>query len=290
MTTQETIAEIIDRHRPNYALVTFSAAVYQPWKTDHAITRKTNDDHGTKKALAVKKLTVYDARIERIQQLVGRARQLHYSMTRSWSGRRIGIIKAENLMDYSAKMRDYIHQFQAAVSEAAEEWPTIVAEQAGRLNGTFRIEDYPTQEEFKNRFDLRVYVDELPASGDHQLAVSPEVIEALAGTFEEQTKQRVEAMYQDLLAAAEKQVRDASRILSQDDPQRIRDAMVKNLKDQVQWLRDLNLTNDDRLTGLANSIERHLCKDPNLLRDDAGERRKAADGASKILKGLRNNN
>lgn len=289
MTTTESIRDAIEQARPNFALVTFTASVYQPWKTDRSLTKKTTNDADIKSgSLVVKKLCVLDKKVEEINTIVSRARTLHYTMTRSWSGRKVGIIPAEGLMSYSAAMRTYIQAFKKAVDEATDAWPAIVAEQAGRLNGTFRIEDYPTAEEFRNKFRLEVYVEPLPDYQDDRLSVPDSVVEDLVGTIEDQVKRRVDGVYRELFEAAMESVKDVARILAHDDPQRIRGSLMSNLKLQVEWLRKLNLTGDTRITGLAEAIERHLIRDAGLIRDDAKERAKVLNSARTIIRDMGN--
>lgn len=261
MTNKELIQQKLAEARQGFALITFEAKCYEPRKVDRKATVKAAADHGvTAKDVKLVKDTVLDARVARIKTILNQARNFHYKATRPWAGRRVGIIRGQDLIPYAQTMNSFKKEFEAAVESAAEVWPIIVAEQADRLNGLFRIEDYPTVEQFKSKYRLRYYTDTLPGGRDWLLDAPEATVDELAGTFEEQQDQRLGDLKTSVLEETKKVLKNAHNVLRKGNPQSIRNALVTNLRKQADWLRDLNIDQDQDVLKIVKLIEEDIVK------------------------------
>jgi hypothetical protein len=275
--TEKEIQDILDNARGGLALVTFEAACFEPKRVDAEVSRDTAAKHGTTPdSIEVVKRTVMDAKVQWIKTILGRARNYHYKMTRPWAGRRVGIIRGQDLLPYARQMNEFKKEFNAAVEDATREWPLIVARQAERLNGMFRVEDYPTQEGFRRRFRLDYYTEQIPANGDWLLNVPRSAVEEIAGTFESQMSDRLKAMRSSVYEDAIKVLRNAREVLSKGSPNGIRNALVANIREQAEWLRDLNIEGDAEIMSIVRDLEQQIV---NAGADEIRENRQQLDAA-----------
>lgn len=276
MTTQK-IRDILNRAREGFALVTFEARCYEPKRQDLDATRKAAKEHGCTPAdLTVVKATVIDPNFAAIKSVLSRARNYHYKCTKSWAGRRVGIIRGQDLLDYAMFMNDCRKEYTRLVDRVIEAWPETVAAQADRLNGLFKIEDYPTVSELRRKFLLRYTVNQLPERTDWVLDVPEDVVEELAGSFEDQMQDRIDELKQTVLEETRAVLENTRKVLSKSDPQAIRNALTANCQKQVSWLRSLNIDKDPKVSTIVNEIEGGILKDTaDTLRDDEAARGRA---------------
>lgn len=289
MTSKETIIEVLNRGRAGLALITFEAKCYDPKKKDTSATHMAAATHkcGTE-SVAVIKNTVIDQRVADIKTILNRARSYHYKMTRSWAGRRVGIIRGPDLMDYIQQMNEFKREFAKAVDAAAAEWPKIIKEQQKRLNGLFRIEDYPTTDEFRSRFHLAYYPSQLPEQTDWRLDVDQETVDDLAGSFEDQMLERLNAMKATVLAETKDMLAHTRKLLGKAEPKGIRAALVTNLRRQAEWLSDLNIDQDGSVRDVVKIIEGQVANESaDELRENDLARLLADKAARKALKKIK---
>jgi len=272
------IETAIANARQGFALITFEAACYTPEKIDFDMTEASAKAHGIDHDdVKVTKRTVIDGRLELAKKILGQARRYHYRKTRPWAGRRVGIVRGQDLLDYAKTMESYKKQFKAVVEEMALEWPGIVAEQADRLGPVFKAEDYPTTNEFSGKFNLKYYVNELPSEPDWLLDVPREAVEEIAGSFESQMAERMEDMRSAVAAEAVEVFRKSLRVLRKGDPRGIRRSLVANIQEQQRWLKDLNIGDDQTINKLVSEIEQAIVAvGADDLRDDDAKRNAAA--------------
>jgi len=260
--TKNDIRKIIDEARQGFVLVQFESRCYLPRRKDDAATLEAAKKNGvTPEDITVMKDTVADARITKIIQIRDRARKYHYMVTRPWAGRRVGVLRGQDLLGYCQEMNAMKKEFYSAVNDAAEIWPEIVADQAERLNGLFRLEDYPSQAEFKGRFDLGYYIDQLPVKGDWLLDIPEDAVEELAGSFEEQMQDRLDSLKKSVLSEASgvfKKVQASLKDKKRGKHKRITDALIKSVTETAGWLADLNIDNDQDINTILSTIAEHM--------------------------------
>lgn len=284
MTATE-IRDALRQAREGFALVTFEARCYEPKKQDHDATRQAAEEHGCDISdLTVVKATVVDPLFAAIKSILSRARNYHYKVTRSWAGRRVGIIRGQDLLDYAKFMNGQRKEYESLVETVLDAWPATVAAQADRLNDLFKIEDYPSVNELRRKFSLRYTVNQLPERTDWVLDVPESVVEELAGTFEDQMQGRIDELKQTVLEETEAVLRNVYRILDKDDPQAIRNALLVNVRKQTNWLKSLNIDDDEKIRSVITMIERGILKNSSdTLREEEVERATARRWCGRAL-------
>ena len=152
-------------------------------------------------------------------------------------------------------MNSYVKEFDAAVEEAASNWGLIIMTQQERLgDDLFKIEDYPTVGQFRGKFSMRYYVDQLPEKGDWLLDVPEDSITELAGSFDNQMEQRINELKCCVLDECAETMAHALQLLRKGGGS-VRGALVANVRKTMGWLRDLNIDEDHRILDIVKKIE-----------------------------------
>ncbi|MCY4572306.1 MAG: hypothetical protein OXF01_05840, partial [Gemmatimonadetes bacterium] len=138
------------------------------------------------------------------------------------------------------------------------------------LGKLFRIEDYPSKDQFRDRFSIRYRITPVP-DADHFIARlasddTERVKRDIERHVEEQLHDAVGDLYQRLAEAVE---RVSERLQEDDDgkPLVFRDTMISNIRDLVEVFPRLNIFGDQRLARLCEGVKDRIASvEPDSLR------------------------
>jgi len=191
-----------------------------------------------------------------------------------------------------AQQNAFAAQFEQAVADFAIDYPQIVAAAKAALNGLFDPADYPSPSEIRGKFSIKVDVDPMPTAEDFRVG--------LGDAEQERVREQIQGRLDDAVAGAVndiwKRIHDhvahmVERLRSYTvDPDgkvqnTFRDSLVGNMRDLVELLPRLNITNSNSLEDMTRRLQDELCQiDAPLLREDPNARSEIADKAEAILK------
>lgn len=273
-------------------LVKLSITQWNPYKTDREVSLEVNERKNARLDAGKfrKRLMAKDA-MKTIQQLATSARSTHNAMTLPWNDDGTRIIITDKYQAYAKEMRTYRIKMQQAVEDFLGDYEKHVAEAKAELGDLFKDEDYPSIDEIKSKFRLDVEPSNVPVASDFRAKVSNADVQAIMKDIEKRTEARLKEAMKDVWARianvtermAKKLEEYQPRVGIKDAEGIFRDSLVTNIRDLVDVLPSLNITDDEKLTAIHKEMVEHLCKfDADELREDERARRKTQRKAKAI--------
>lgn len=213
----------------------------------------------------------------------GAARTAHYTNTLPWSDEGWRVLPTANYFAYIETMRNARNAFESAVRDFLSEYPALQSAARHLLNGLYRDEDYPDQEDAARRFAFSVDYGPIPDVGDVRVDLPSGQIAAIEQGIQSRVEQATNAAMRD---AWERMVGVVSKLRDKlADPGAIfRDSLVSNVGEVTDILARLNITEDPDLEAMRQRVSRELASlEPDTLRKEKGTREQAAARAQSIL-------
>ena len=197
--------------------------------------------------------------LDKVQQVATQIRAFHYRETAPWY-EGVQVLKASAYTNYDLEMSRLIKGVWVEAVRAFEEnYDQMVEEAKTYLGGLFNQTDYPKLEDLKRKFEIRHQYFELRETEDFRLHLSPEAEERLKSEFEKsfnsQLGEALTAVYKRIDAALQQAMKNLTVLPGSG---RFRKEWHSNLKDLVDSMGSLNLTDDPKLTELGDQIKKFL--------------------------------
>lgn len=260
----------------------WTARKYDEKATDSVAEQfKTKTDAGR-----FNKILVDRAALRNVYRLATEARTTHNAMSLPWNDGGDRILPAELYMEYTRRIQAVKAKFDEAVDAFVAQYESLKDEARVKLNGLFNETDYPPVAAMRGKFGVGVEVMPMPKAEDFRVDLSKKEVEAIRADIEARTNKRVNEAMKDAFS----QLYDAaSRIVERckDADAIFRDSLITNLRELLDVLPCLNITNDP---ALAKAIEeaRPLAEvEPQTLRDEPDVRAETAKRAEKLARKLK---
>lgn len=269
-------------------LVALRISTWTARKFDKRVTAEINAAHGADAdAGRYNKLLITGESYRNLIKTCNAARSEHYAQTLAWSDEGWRLLPTANYMEYSESMRRHAAAFDDAFRDFAASYPDLREAARDRLNGMWRAEDYPTLSDLRHRFRFGVEYAPLPSAGDFRLSLPEAELDALG----QQVEDRVTAATREAMADAWGRLSDVVEKMHERlaTPDAIfRDSLVGNVRELVDILARLNVTDDPDLETMRERVARELSvHEAATLREDGETRQETADAAAKILADMR---
>lgn len=219
------------------------------------------------------------------------ARTTHNTLTLPWNDDGTRIITTRGYTEYMEHMRLARQMVEAAAREFVAGMPTYIDEARTRLGDMFDLEDYPTADEVQKRFYVQVDTENIPEGGDFRASLSAAQVKAVVKEIEGRTTERIEQATKhvferiaDVTGKMAERLREYDAPTAGKKPKNFKASLVGNVKELAEALPLLNITGDKRLDKLQAELLT-LCDNsqPDLLRVEQKERKKALDASQKIF-------
>lgn len=270
-------------------LCTLSISQWSASKHDRQASEEIAVQHGAQPdAGRYNKLLIPKENLAELQRIAGEARREHYFMTLPWDDNGYRVLPAAVYMEHTEKLRRYGQEFLSAVELFAAQFDRLVLESRARLGGLFRVDDYPTSKDIREKFSFDVKVMPLPEANDFRVSLG----EAEKDRIKRQITASVEAslsiasrdlwqrMYEAVSHMAERLAAYKANGEGVEHP--FRDSIVTNLVKLVDVMPRLNITGDTELERLTEQVRTSLLIDPKELRKSEDVRAETAKTAAKI--------
>lgn len=264
----------------NAVLVKLSISIFPNTRQDRAIT----DHVKLTKALgngAGKwvKYKLPDESLEPIRKFCGEVRAFHYLHTSIWEdGQRL--LSAKARPNHDGRFTDHFEpQFKKLVDEFCAQYPNWI-EQARIMHGaTFDSADYPELETIRGMF--RINREYCPVPKPEHFNAEMKGMYGMA--LQALTEKKIGDAMADAWDRLIKPVQAMAEKLSSPDSI-FRDSLVENVRQMVQIIPDLNLTNDGALKEAAEIIQAQLATlNVDTLRESKVDRKDAAEKAKALV-------
>lgn len=268
-------------------LVALNISTWSGRKMDKEVTKEVLSSHfAADDAGKFNKKLIDSSLTKPITSLVAQARQEHYKYTLPWADDGARILTNAAYFEYTTKMQALQDEFEILVKEFCAKYEDAVYQERQRLGTLYKDDDYPGVEEIAGKFKFGIKIMPVPDSGDFRCKINQEV--------EQEIKAKIEAQVKETSYAAIKDAWDRlytvinhfqQRLNTSDNGFKKASNVVGNVRELVNLLPLLNISNDPHLSELTEEVRRKicsyeaddLCKSPEL-------RKVAAKDASDVLR------
>lgn len=265
----------------NSLLITLSISQWTARKHDKKITDEVNNQHNASDdAGRYNKLLVSKEHTDPINKIAGAARTFHYDNTLPWGDNNERLLPTKNYFTYVQKMASFKSEFDSAIDVFFKNYDNVISEAKIRLNGMFKESDYPTRSEIQDKFRFRTTFMPVPDT-DVRVGLVKGEVNKLRGEIEIEITNRLGEAVKDIWTRIKTQVAHMRDKLA-DANGIFRDSLFDNLKDLVDLLPCLNVTNDKNIDKVCKDLQK-LMADPDAVRTNSNLRNEKADEAAAIL-------
>lgn len=210
-------------------------------------------------------------------------RDKHKELTRPWDddGRRL--IPLGLAPQYEYEIDGLRAEFEAAVDQFVQEYPSLKNEAINTLGEMFNPADYP--DDIADRFGVTLDYEPVPEAEHAPKGYEKAVEEAMRRKMKESADQLFHRVVNALSEVNRKLAAHQERIEAGDKRGRFRLSVMEELTALTDLLPALNIEGDPFLDGVAARIRRELAGvDPEQLRDDERTRKETMAEVEAILK------
>ena len=268
----------------NALLVSLSVTRWTGRKTDKrasdALTESSNARTNTAR---VSKDLIPRAPIQAINQAYDAAFRTLKHMTLPWSddGRRL--IPASVVMSFTSQMQAHEKTFWGLVADLQTQYAELRAQAEEDLGDLFNADDYPPAASIPTRFKFAYGLEPVPSSGDMRVELPDSVLASVSAGLQKDIDERLRAATSDVYSRVHAALSRMVTVLNADKP-RIFDSLTGDMHALVAVLPDLNLTNDPKLTSLAQKLDAQFhAVTASDLRESEGLRAIKAQAAQSVL-------
>lgn len=259
-------------------LATLNISQWSARKFDRELTSELNVMKGAQSdAARVSKLLLPARVIKPIQQIANDVRGEFYSRTLPWNENNERLLPAMNYTEWMEFFTRRQNDFNAAADQLAQhDYPAALERAQDRLHDMFNIDDYPSPDRIRSKFDMHFGVKPVPTAGDFRVSLSGEVGEALRQQVQDEVEARTAKTVEHLWGKVGEMLTSIRDRLSDPDA-RFKSALVENFTELVNNLDRLNVSGDAELTKLRTEAEKKLLvlRDPEALRSNKRTRQAA---------------
>lgn len=287
MQTQSKTGSITERAM----LVSLNIQQWMGAKHDKKISQEVARTHQSDVSMGrYQKLLVAKESLETMRKITSAARHEHYNRTLPWCDGGTRILSSVGYFDYAQKMREYQLEWDTAVAAFVAQYPQCVEDARLRLNGLFNESDYPNPSRMRGKFSFGFNVLPMPVAQDFRVQLgdveTARVRSEIEQSFNESLRVAMADVWErvhEVVARMAERLR-AYAVTNDGVANPFRDSIVTNIRELLEMLPALNITEDQKLTQFATRIGAELCKyDADELRENDGARESTAKAAEAIL-------
>ncbi len=282
-------------------LCSLNISQWSGYKYDPDASEELATMHGAEKdAARVNKRLVPRKELEEMTQAVGRARHDHEFLTLPWTDDGWRVLPAATYIEHTNVLKGHKTAILAAVGKFVARFEDLVRNQS-RLGTLFRVADYPGMrqegetlrflfpQELRDKFSFATDVKPMPDADDFRVNIGDEERERLKKQISESVQASLRAGTRDLWQRLYEVVRHMSTRMAEynaaEDGKkpRLYKSMVTNVVEIVDVLPRLNISGDEELDRMTDTIRRSLLVDTEELRKSESLRTDTAKAATEIM-------
>ncbi len=210
------------------------------------------------------------AALAALNATMSEARTRHYAQSLPWDDKGSRLLTVANYEQYTGIMDGLREHLVRERARFIEDYDDHVEQARLDLGKLFRIEEYPSKEDLRDRFSIRYRITPVP-DAEHFIAKlatddTNRVKRDIERHIEEQLHDAVGDLYRRLAEAVDR----VSERLTEDDngkPLVFRDTMISNIRDLADVVPRLNIFGDQRLASLCERVKDKIAGvEPDSLR------------------------
>lgn len=279
-------------------LARFNVSQWTARKSDKRISDKAAEDaHGDPRHInAIKRLLPANA-LEPIEKIVSEARKYHRDNTLPWQYDGVGILYSKYYFDYTPRMRDLERRFNAAVEAFMPKYRDHIEAAKILLGDNFNEQDYPHPMEVRRKFAFVLEFNKVEMGSDFRV---PDIGDEAQAEIQREIDRRANDAISGMVRAVWTQIHEhvnhmVERLNAYNErmekpPEErgrwgvFENTLVENLRDLVERMPRLNITESDAIENMRVRLLRQLCaEDPDTLRESPLTRKDVLRKAEAIL-------
>lgn len=273
-------------------LVRLSISQWTARRHDKKISDEVAEQHNAQAdAGRYNKMLIEKTALQPIQTIADAARQFLAKNSLPWLDDGYRVLPSANYEAGTTRLRAIRLEYDAAVTKFLAGYPEQIERARVRLNGMFDIDDYPNEREIRRSFGFSLDAMPMPDKDDFRVNLSEMERDRIKAEIDQRVSDAIDGAVGDLWRRIHEVVsRMAERLAaykvnSEGKAEGIfRDTLVTNIRDLVELLPRLNMTNDARLAAMVDRMRDQLCAfEPQELREDPKARETTRASAEQIL-------
>jgi hypothetical protein len=280
--------------RNTLLVVGLNISAWEARRQDRKVNKEVADAHGTASTVGRYHKDLLPAATEHEAVLLIRNewRRWYYENTLPWGDDSGRVIRSFDYLDFALESQSYEQRWNAAVKDFLAAYPTLVAQAELRLNTLFDPNDYPSVQEVKNRFGVRLTTYPLPDAEDFRIieGIPPDeaerlckvAVEGLEAHLNEAITDLWKRMFKVVAAMQEKLVVPIGK-----PGGRFHDTLVDNISELVELLPRLNLTGSAEINAIADDMHELTRYPAEILRTSPEARDTTAARAAAIAERMK---
>lgn len=275
-------------------LVDLTVSMWMAVKHDKRVSQEVADNHqsDSKMGRYLKNLVAPEA-LENLAKLRVKWAAEHRRRTLPWMDGGQRILSSAGYFAYMQKKAEFEREWDELVADFVAQYPRHYVEAQVRLNGLFRADDYPHPSRIADRFSAVTTFSNMPSAADFRVQLGEGETVRIKAEIERSTQDALAAAMENAWSrikdVCERMVKRLSeyQVTPDGTKGRFNDTLVGNVKDLVDILPTLNVTESVELSVFTKRMRDELLKyDAQTLRESLVARKETADAAEKILKNV----
>lgn len=282
-------------------LSSLSICQWSGYRYDPDASEELTRMHGAAKdAARVNKRLVPRSELEAITQAVSRARRDHDFLTLPWTDDGWRVLPAATYFEHTQKMQEHKTTVLAAVGKFIARYEDVVRNQS-RLGTLRKVTDYPGMRpdgetvsflfprELQEKYSFATDVKPMPDANDFRVNIGDEERERLKKQIAESVQAALRASTRDLWQRLYDVVGHMSTRMAEYNTAeegkkpKLYKSMVTNIVEIVDVLPRLNISGDEELNRMTDTIRQSLLVDTDELRKSDTLRTDTAKAAAEIM-------
>ena len=194
----------------------------------------------------------------KVREVGQQARSFHNSLTIPWDDNGTRLLPIDAYDKYTNRVDEFVEQRRNAVNQLINDFQQHVDEAQSALGGLFDASQYPDPESLRDSFNMSVEFDQVPDTNRFVAEIPEAEREKIKQAIEQRLANRINAGLEDLCHRLAKLIKIAQQQMQDNEDgepnSRIYDTMVVALREMVENIPLINITNDPRLNEAADKL------------------------------------
>ena len=274
-------------------LVTLGLGEWGTSKKDKAQSRKVADDNQAQRdtAAVYKDIMGGNATVKTLKSMTADIRKAHYELTRAWETKGTRILPSANYFEYKDCVTKMIAERNAlADTFCTDEYDFITIPIKASLGGLYDESLYPQAHVVRAKYWDELVFAPVPESGHFTAELfgqAQDDLDNMRADFEVYTQKKLQRAANETWKELRPVVVNMSKMLDYDDSEKstgFKDTLVTNVLGLIKIMRACNLTNDVRMTSIADKLETALYGvTPDALRNSGALRAKTKQQVDEVI-------
>jgi len=240
-------------------LVDLSISAWSGKKMDKQVSQEIDAAKNTKTKAGnySKHLLAGTDKLEVVTKMAANIRNWHCQQTLPWSDLGSRLLPMKNFFDYKQILNYHEQQFNDAVEDFLNEYPTLVSAAAFQLGDLFNRDEYPDVETLRSKFRIKYVFLPIADVDDFRVKAGDDTAQELREQYEKFFSDKLEEVTRDLWGQLHGTLTKISERLDYDEGSKkiFRDSMFTNAMDLCAMLTKLNVTEDPKLEQARKKLE-----------------------------------